>query len=80
MLFLLGLVIPRALRSILPKMDDLGPSLPEPTESENVEFKGVNAGASGRKLGPEAEKLNSLWPGVNAGAATLILLFELVTE
>jgi hypothetical protein len=40
----------------------------------------VKAGASGLNEGPEVEKLNSLWPGVKAGAATLILLLELLNE
>jgi hypothetical protein len=34
---------------------------------------GVKAGASGRNLGPEDEKLNSLRPGEKTGALTLIL-------
>lgn len=53
----------------------MGFSVPEvglPREAEK--FMGVNAGASGLNVGPEEEKLKSLWPGVNAGAATLILL------
>ncbi len=58
--FLVAFDVPNALKSILPKIELRGPSLPEPIESENVEFKGVKAGASGRKDGPEAEKLNSL--------------------
>ena len=63
--FLLGFEIPSAERSIPPNIDeDLGPSLPElalPTDEAKLEVKeGVNAGASGRKVGPDAEKLNSL--------------------
>ena len=68
---------------MFPKMELRGPSLPEaplPTESEKLELRGVNAGASGLNEGPLAEKLNSLWPGVKTGAATLILLFELLIE
>ena len=34
---------------------------------------GVNDGASGRNLGPELEKLNSLWRGEKTEAAGLIL-------
>ncbi len=79
--FLLGLVMPIALRSMLPKIDVRGASLPEPTESEKLEdICGVNDGTSGLKLGPEVEKLNSLLPGVNAGAVTFILPLELVIE
>jgi hypothetical protein len=68
---------------MLLKIEVRGPSLPEPMlpiESEKVGFEGVKAGASGLNEGPEAEKLNSLWPGVKAGAATLILLLELLNE
>ena len=71
--FLLGFEIPRWLRSRSPKMR--GPSLPEvPLPTDVEKFIGVNAGASGLNVGPDAEKLKSLWPGMNAGAATLILL------
>src|ERR1700716_3492281 len=70
--FLLGFEIPRWLRSRSPKMR--GPSLPEvPLPTDVEKFIGVNAGASGLNVGPDAEKLKSLWPGMNAGAATLIL-------
>jgi hypothetical protein len=79
--FLLGLEIPRALRSMFPKRDEWWLSPPEaalPTESEK--FIGMNAGASGRNIGSEAEKLNSLWPGAKAGAPTLMVLFPLLIE
>jgi len=61
--FLLGFEIPSMLRSIFPKMEVRWPSLPEltlPTDSLKLVLRGVKAGASGLKVGPEAEKLNSL--------------------
>jgi len=78
LLFLGGLTTSERLRSILPKMELVRlPTLSLPdtglvTESETLP-KGVKAGASGRNFGPEAEKLNSLWPGEKTGAAALIL-------
>jgi hypothetical protein len=66
----------------LPKIDDLrfaGVSAELPAESDMYEASGVNSGASGLNIGPEEEKLNSLWPGVNGAALTLILLLPNVT-
>lgn len=62
---------------ILPKIDDLrfaGVSAELVAESDIYEASGVNSGASGLNVGPDDEKLNSLWPGVNGAALTLILL------
>ncbi|KAL1835856.1 hypothetical protein VTK73DRAFT_5292 [Phialemonium thermophilum] len=79
--FLAGLTMSAAPMSMGPKME-LPPWLlsppPDTTELE-MEWRGVKAGASGRNLGPETEKLKSLcagekaWPGEKAGALTLIL-------
>ena len=66
---------------MLPKIEVRRLSLPEPTlptELPNPPDSGVKAGASGLNVGPEVEKLKSLWPGVNTGAATLI--FPLPTD
>jgi hypothetical protein len=81
--FLLGREIPMRPRSMFPNIDVRRPSLSEvalPTDVLKLVLRGVNAGASGLNEGPDVEKLNSLWPGVNAGAATLILPFELDIE
>jgi hypothetical protein len=77
-----GLIMSERLILILPKIDDLrleDASAPLPAESDTYNASGVNSGASGLKDGPDVEKLNSLLPGVNEGALTLILPLPNVT-
>jgi len=76
--FFAGVMVSGAGISIPPKMEpDRLPPLSEPENglvivSENAPPNGVNEGASGRNLGPDDEKLKSLW-GEKTGALTLIL-------
>jgi hypothetical protein len=76
--FLVGLMMSEADRSILPKMELallLPLSAPDIGLVIEVESEfGMNAGASGRNLGPALEKLKSLRPGAKAGVLTLILV------
>jgi len=69
--FLVGLMM-SLVTLMFPKMEFLFPfSLPDPiglvTEPE-MDWNGVNDGASGRNLGPDVEKLKSVCPGEKDGA------------
>src|SRR5687767_10196575 len=72
--FLTGLMMSLVLISMLPKIELRLPTLSLPdtvglvTDPDN-DWNGVNAGASGLNLGPEVEKLKSLWPGEKDGAS-----------
>ncbi len=68
--FLTGLTNSELLKSMLPKIE-LPLLLPLSNTRQRLLIEldglccwnGLKTGASGRNLGPDAEKLNSLWPG-----------------